>query len=784
MPNPLGDFDVVLQVPAASLGKIFQAMHVAGSFRRLYTGFYNDRFVTLVMSPPAITPLAQTFPDGKVRATTTGRLLYHSRLATDATDLGYTAVVDVTARARINFTTAGDPAPLANSALALNWSETTDSDITVYGPSVAQQAEVKAVVRNFITADTDTAIPLPPLNFGSAAIGNGSLAFIGSAGSTAVAAGFNIGTATKGNRTQLQSVFVASDWAVGINATFLSAQLRAEIGTSLGAVPPPHGTGRPELSDTSFCFITNPLPFGPTCLGNVRQQVFLDSLDWTFTEGKILFSGQFTQTTDSIFIPPVSASFQFEGVPCLTANGQVTMAFSQPSIQIHEWYANFVNFLSGGAITQAVTKVMTSALSSVLNPGGAGLISVDALSQFTALGSIVQLPLSLGIQSIRVHSYGLVIQGSLQAGPTTGAPVAAFRALPASTGPTGIIFNAQSSWCPGGLPVSYHWDFGDGTTETTTATNERFVTAHTYAPGNYQACLTVTDSQGGVVRTCSAISPGLLQAVRLSITNPQEGNWVICRSNNPFTVRYRILSSGLPATDASMTLASGNWHETRTAGADGVVLFTGIDPVHFVPMSGGWAFCLGGMSVTITKPGYAQSQQTLWLYDCAAAAALRDVMLNVAKQANQLAREIIDPLGPVMHRYGEEAPDPSDPIMQLTRDTVLVSEIILKTTQLLSISGDTSLLGNLFGVKATDAPNVSAKKIQTAYAEIAHNLKGRASTLLSTATAKLELTPQAAEPSKSSVSKKQHALARLVHGSDKTRILNIRRDERKTKGVR
>src|SRR5437588_4438536 len=72
------------------------------------------------------------------------------------------------------------------------------------------------------------------------------------------------------------------------------------------------------------------------------------------------------------------------------------------------------------------------------------------------------------------------------------APTASFTVAAAPTGnPTKV--DGSGSTDTDGTVLSYHWDFGDGTVETTaTPTNP-----HSYVnPGNYTATLTVTDNEG------------------------------------------------------------------------------------------------------------------------------------------------------------------------------------------------------------------------------------------------------------------------------------------------
>jgi YVTN family beta-propeller protein len=72
------------------------------------------------------------------------------------------------------------------------------------------------------------------------------------------------------------------------------------------------------------------------------------------------------------------------------------------------------------------------------------------------------------------------------------APTASFTVAPAPTGnPTKVDGSGSSD--TDDTVASYHWDFGDGTIETTTTPTNQ----HSYAnPGSYTATLTVTDNEG------------------------------------------------------------------------------------------------------------------------------------------------------------------------------------------------------------------------------------------------------------------------------------------------
>lgn len=77
---------------------------------------------------------------------------------------------------------------------------------------------------------------------------------------------------------------------------------------------------------------------------------------------------------------------------------------------------------------------------------------------------------------------------------TNSAPTACFTAYP-STGsaPLNVEFNAACSSDPDGGIVSYHWDFGDGSTG-----SGQYIDHWYYTSGFYDVVLTVTDGSGAV----------------------------------------------------------------------------------------------------------------------------------------------------------------------------------------------------------------------------------------------------------------------------------------------
>ena len=78
------------------------------------------------------------------------------------------------------------------------------------------------------------------------------------------------------------------------------------------------------------------------------------------------------------------------------------------------------------------------------------------------------------------------------AGGSNRQPVATVTATPDSgESPLTVTFDASASFDPDGRPLTFGWDFGDGT-----GGNGPVVT-NQYSAGSYSASLTVTDSDGG-----------------------------------------------------------------------------------------------------------------------------------------------------------------------------------------------------------------------------------------------------------------------------------------------
>ena len=102
-----------------------------------------------------------------------------------------------------------------------------------------------------------------------------------------------------------------------------------------------------------------------------------------------------------------------------------------------------------------------------------------------------------------VDMSGLMVAANSMQVVSNQSPVAGYSVVGIKSAPAPLKFypiNGGSSYDPDGTIVSYTWDFGDGTTETTAASTvvaEDWYLEHLYPePGSYSTSLTVTDNNG------------------------------------------------------------------------------------------------------------------------------------------------------------------------------------------------------------------------------------------------------------------------------------------------
>ncbi|HYM93561.1 MAG TPA: PKD domain-containing protein [Chitinophagaceae bacterium] len=123
------------------------------------------------------------------------------------------------------------------------------------------------------------------------------------------------------------------------------------------------------------------------------------------------------------------------------------------------------------------------------------------------------------------------------------------------TGPRTFKFRGQSIHNPNDNVISYHWAFGDGSTD---AGKE---VIHTFGPGNnFEVCLSITTQQGCESRICKRlIIPGINASILQLSPNPVISNLhVVFISNFSETINIRIVNSyGTPVRTYVRNVTAG-----------------------------------------------------------------------------------------------------------------------------------------------------------------------------------------------------------------------------------
>lgn len=186
-------------------------------------------------------------------------------------------------------------------------------------------------------------------------------------------------------------------------------------------------------------------------------------------------------------------------------------------------------------------------------------------------------------------------------------PVAAASASP-TQGPTPLTVNFSSAGSsdPEGQPLSYSWNFGDGTTSTEANPS------HTYAvAGPYQARLTVSDGTNSTLSTPIAVSAGNRPAV--TITSPADG--VLFRAGDVIS----FSGAATDVEDGTLPASAYTWnidflHEGHVHPG---IPITGVTSGTFtIPTSGHdfSGFTRYRITLTVTDSSGLQSSQALTIF--------------------------------------------------------------------------------------------------------------------------------------------------------------------------
>jgi PKD repeat protein len=155
----------------------------------------------------------------------------------------------------------------------------------------------------------------------------------------------------------------------------------------------------------------------------------------------------------------------------------------------------------------------------------------------------------------RATPFGISFWDAKVFGTTTStnrSPVAVATATPTSgAAPLAVAFRGDGSTDPDSDPLTYDWDFGDGTAHAATANP-----GHTYsAAGPYTARLTVSDGHGGTDSATMAVTATAGNtAPSATITAPTAG------STYRDGAAVSLAGSGQDTQDGALTGAALAWH--------------------------------------------------------------------------------------------------------------------------------------------------------------------------------------------------------------------------------
>jgi PKD repeat protein len=139
--------------------------------------------------------------------------------------------------------------------------------------------------------------------------------------------------------------------------------------------------------------------------------------------------------------------------------------------------------------------------------------------------------------SNRLDVYGLLNQQT----PNPN-PVAVISANPLTGNyPLSVAFSSTGSNDPDGEPLTFAWNFGDGTTGTGATTSHNYTTA-----GSYLAVLTVSDAHGSSTAsaTISVTTPGPISGLPSPWLNADVGNTILAGSASYSSGTFSVKGSG------------------------------------------------------------------------------------------------------------------------------------------------------------------------------------------------------------------------------------------------
>ena len=262
-----------------------------------------------------------------------------------------------------------------------------------------------------------------------------------------------------------------------------------------------------------------------------------------------------------------------------------------------------------------------------------------AVSDFASGGgylvSLVQHPTdgSLYYVTYNYGDAGTVRQLSYTGNRTPVAVIAADQYY--GPGPLTVQFNGTGSSDPDGQPLTYSWNFGDGSAVSTQASPAHVFTAPGGStPTNYLVTLTVTDS-GGLPASATLNIAVNDTPPNVTITSPTNGTLYSLASNTPFNLTASV--SDTESADSLLkyswvTLLRHNEHSHGVATSTNHAASTVLEPVG----CDGINIYYFSVSLTVTDPRGLATTRTVNLFPDCGSTDTPPTISNIADQSTTL----------------------------------------------------------------------------------------------------------------------------------------------------
>jgi PKD domain len=607
-----GGFDAVLEISGPALEKAGRAMHQSGNLSHRFVGIHNGNRFEFSVGALRLELDSTTHPDPWARCIARSRAICRVQPIDDPYGTVDSTVVDLALHGKFELP-AGDPAPIdADSVVVIDWTETTTADITVHSNSTTLQSAIRAALIDMAVTNGGTNFTVGHLS----AAGVTSIALVVVPGISSAPPALGLGLNMSGMAGARPNVpnLIKHDWAVAIDADLICGQVLSALGQMLGGnLPPPHGSSPILFNEEKVCVFQTPVG----CV-EAMQRMYLDSLTIEMTTAGIRFRGEVRQETDTFFSLPVSAFWDATVAIGVTPQGILSTTVGIPAVHLNQWYAQIANLLTAGRLETAVSAGVQSALDAGIGASDAtGLLGV-LVSQLATAGRTADAGLTPRPTSVEAGPDALIIHGVIDHGLPAPAPVAKLSAL-ATPVPGQLLFNAGASWAPQDDVITYDWEFGDGTTESSTETNASFAAEHVYTPGAYNACVKVIDSQGRSAQQCISIQPGRLAIEHIPDGAVSQSAWQACvAGQNDLELIFEVRSCGSLLPGVMVTAhGSAAWSVTGVTDQRGRALLA-LNPSHAIPppASSHFTFTNGSFTVEASMTGFDSANGVVELLDC------------------------------------------------------------------------------------------------------------------------------------------------------------------------